>query len=204
MDEIDISEREYEKMNEQINEVKVKQKVTTYQMALISLMTAITCILGPISIQLPGGVPISLTNLVIYLTVFVLGCKKGTISYCIYMFLGIIGLPVFSGFAGGVGKVAGPTGGYILGFIFLAMISGYFIEKFPGKNYIGVIGMVLGTVVAYILGTVWFIVQTHMALGAALVACVFPFLIGDIIKIAIATLVGPIIRKQLLRAGLNR
>lgn len=191
-------------MNEQINEVKVKQKITTYQMALIGLMTAVTCILGPLSIQLPGGVPISLTNLVIYLTVFILGWKKGTISYCIYMLLGIIGLPVFSGFAGGLGKVAGPTGGYIMGFIFLAMISGYFIERFPGKSYMYVIGMLLGTTVAYILGTAWFMAQTHMTLGAALAACVFPFLIGDAIKIAIATLAGPSIRKQIMRAGLNR
>lgn len=191
-------------MNEQVNEVKMKQKITTYQMALIGLMTAVTCILGPLSIQLPGGVPISLTNLVIYLTVFILGWKKGTISYCIYMLLGIIGLPVFSGFAGGLGKVAGPTGGYILGFIFLAMISGYFVEKFPGKSYMYVIGMVLGTIVAYILGTAWFMAQTHMTLGAALAACVFPFLIGDAIKIAIATLIGPSIRKQIMRTGLDR
>lgn len=191
-------------MNEQVNEVKTKQKITTYQMALIGLMTAVTCILGPLSIQLPGGVPISLTNLVIYLTVFILGWKKATISYCIYMLLGIIGLPVFSGFAGGLGKVAGPTGGYIAGFIFLAMISGYFVEKFPGKSYMYVIGMLLGTIVAYILGTAWFMAQTHMALGAALAACVFPFLIGDAIKIAIATLTGPSIRKQVMRTRLDR
>lgn len=191
-------------MNEQVNEVKTKQKITTYQMALIGLMAAVTCIFGPLSIQLPGGVPLSLTNLVIYLTVFILGWKKGTISYCIYMVLGIIGLPVFSGFVGGLGKVAGPTGGYLLGFIFLAMISGYFVEKFPGKSYMYVIGMLVGTIVDYILGTAWFMAQTHMALGAALAACVFPFFIGDAIKIAIATLIGPSIRKQVMRTGLDR
>lgn len=191
-------------MNDQVNEVKMKQKVTTYQMALIGLMTAVTCILGPLSIQLPGGVPLSLTNLVIYLTVFILGWKKGTMSCCIYILIGIIGLPVFSGFVGGLGKIVGPTGGYLLGFIFLAMISGYFVEKFPGKSYMYVIGMLLGTIVTYILGTAWFIAQTHMALGAALSACVFPFLIGDVIKIAIATLIGPSIRKQVMRTGLER
>ena len=190
-------------MNEEVTQIKVKSKITTIQMTLIGLMTAITCILAPISIQLPGGVPISITNLVIYLTVFILGWKKGTISYCIYMLLGMVGLPVFSGFSGGLGKVAGPTGGYIVGFIFLAIISGYFIERFSGKGYMYVIGMILGIVVAYILGTAWFIAQTHMTFEAALATCVFPFLIGDAIKIAIATVVGPSIRKQLIRAGLK-
>ena len=190
-------------MNEQVREVIRKQKLTTHQMALIGLMTAITCILGPLSIQLPGGVPISLTNLVIYLILFILGWKKGTISYCIYMLLGIIGLPVFSGFTGGIGKVMGPTGGYILGFISLAIISGYFIERFPGKRIIHIIGMGLGTAVVYIIGTVWFIVQTHMALDAAFTICVFPFLIGDAIKITIAALVGPRIRSRLMLGGIN-
>lgn len=190
-------------MNEEVTQIKVKSKITTIQMTLIGLMTAITCILAPISIQLPGGVPISITNLVIYLTVFILGWKKGTISSCIYMLLGMVGLPVFSGFSGGLGKVAGPTGGYIVGFIFLAIISGYFIERFSGKGYMYVIGMILGIVVAYILGTAWFIAQTHMTFEAALATCVFPFLIGDAIKIAIATVVGPSIRKQLIRAGLK-
>lgn len=188
-------------MNHQIEPVQAKQKMTTYQMTQIGLMTAVTCILGPLSIQLPGGIPLSLTNLVIYLTVFLLGWKKGTISYVLYMLLGMIGLPVFSGFSGGVGKVAGPTGGYIIGFIFLALISGYFVEKFPGKRGIYVVGMILGCIVDYILGTAWFIAQTHMAIGAALAACVFPFLIGDGLKIVLAAIVGPSIRKSWLKSG---
>lgn len=188
-------------MKHQIEPVQAKQKMTTYQMTQIGLMTAVTCILGPLSIQLPGGIPLSLTNLVIYLTVFLLGWKKGTISYVLYMLLGMIGLPIFSGFSGGLGKVAGPTGGYIIGFIFLAIISGYFVEKFPGKRGMHILGMVLGCVVDYILGTIWFMAQTQMALGAALTACVFPFLIGDGLKIILASVVGPIIRKSWLKAG---
>lgn len=187
-------------MNQEAIQSKVKN--STYEMVLIALMTAVTCILAPMSIQLPGGVPISLTNFVIYLTVFLLGWKKGTISYCIYLLIGMIGLPVFSGFTGGLGKLAGPTGGYLIGFIFMAVISGYFIEAFPKRIHMYVIGMILGTAIDYILGTAWFMMQTKMALGAALSACVLPFLIGDAIKIGVAAVSGPLLRKSLTRAGL--
>lgn len=179
------------------------QRTSTFQMTLMGLMAAVTCLVAPISIQLPGGIPISLTNFIVYLTVFLLGWKKGTISYCIYLLIGMIGLPVFSGFTGGLSKLVGPTGGYLVGFILMAIISGYFIEVFPGKLHMYVMGMLLGTVVNYIFGTSWFIMQTHMALRAALAACVFPFLIGDAIKVAIATVIGPMIRKYLVKAGLK-
>ena len=85
----------------------------TKTMALIGVMAAVTCILGPLSVPI-GQIPISLTNLVIYFTVFVLGIWAGTGSYGIYLLLGAVGLPVFSGFAGGLGKLLGPTGGYLI------------------------------------------------------------------------------------------
>ena len=188
-------------MHEEVTSMRSNQKVSTHQMALMGLMAAVTCILAPMSIQLPGGVPISLTNFVVYLAVFLLGWKKGTISYCIYLLIGLIGLPVFSGFTGGMGKLAGPTGGYLIGFVLMAIISGYFIEAFPGKGYMYILGMILGTAVDYALGTAWFMIQTKMELGAALAACVFPFLIGDALKIIAATFIGPSLRKRLAKAG---
>ena len=95
-----------------------KISFTTFQMALIAVMAAITCILGPLSIPIPiSPVPISLTNLAIYLTVCLLGWKFGTISYLIYLLIGIAGLPVFSGFSSGFAKLLGPPGGYLIGFI---------------------------------------------------------------------------------------
>ena len=81
-------------------------------MTMCAIMAALMCILGPMSIPI-GAVPISFTNLVIYLTVYLLGAKKGCISYLIYMLLGVVGLPVFSGYTGGIAKLAGPTGGYL-------------------------------------------------------------------------------------------
>ena len=187
------------------NQGKEKRAViNTKTMALIALMTAIICILGPLSIAIPiSPVPISLTNLAVYFTVYVLGMKRGTISYLIYLLIGLVGLPVFSSFTGGAGKLFGPTGGYLVGFIFMALICGFFIEKWPSKLYLHFAGMVLGTVVCYLFGTIWLAFQGNMGFYAALAAGVLPFIPGDLVKIIIALLAGPAIRKQLKRAGLN-
>ena len=176
----------------------------TKTMALIGVMAAVTCILGPLSLAIPvSPVPISLTNLAVYFAIYVLGMKRGTISYCIYLLLGLVGLPVFSAFTGGAGKLFGPTGGYLIGFIFMALICGFFIEKWEKKIYMHFIGMVLGTAVCYIFGTAWLAYTAHMGFAAALAAGVIPFIPGDLAKIIIAMIAGPIIRKQLKRAGLN-
>ena len=168
----------------------------TKTMALIGVMAAVTCILGPLSLAIPvSPVPISLTNLAVYFAIYVLGMKRGTISYCIYLLLGLIGLPVFAAFTGGAGKLFGPTGGYLIGFIFMALICGFFIEKWEKKLYMHFIGMVLGTA--------WLAYTAHMGFAAALAAGVIPFIPGDLVKIIIAMIAGPIIRKQLKRAGLN-
>ena len=176
----------------------------TKTMSLICVMAAVTCILGPLSLAIPvSPVPISLTNLAVYFAIYVLGMKRGTISYCIYLLLGLIGLPVFAAFTGGAGKLFGPTGGYLIGFIFMALICGFFIEKWEKKLYMHFIGMVLGTAVCYVFGTAWLAYTAHMGFAAALAAGVIPFIPGDLVKIIIAMIAGPIIRKQLKRAGLN-
>ena len=97
------------------------KKLTIYQMATCAIMAALMCILGPLSIPI-GPVPVSLTNLVVLLAAVLLGAKLSTVSAVVYILLGLVGLPVFSGFQGGVAKLAGPTGGYIIGFIFLSFI----------------------------------------------------------------------------------
>lgn len=179
-------------------------KTKTKTMALIGVMAAVTCILGPLSLAIPvSPVPISLTNLAVYFAIYVLGMKRGTISYCIYLLLGLVGLPVFAAFTAGAGKLFGPTGGYLIGFIFMALICGFFIEKWEKKLYMHFIGMVLGTAVCYVFGTAWLAYTAHMGFAAALAAGVIPFIPGDLAKIIIALIAGPVIRKQLKRAGLN-
>lgn len=172
----------------------------TSQLTLTAVMTAVTCILGPFSIPLPfSPVPISLTNLVVYISVFVLGTKLGTMSYVLYMLLGAVGLPVFSGFSGGFGKVAGPTGGYLVGFIFMAIITGIFIERFPKKLSFAVIGMAGGTIVCYFFGTIWLAVQMKLSFGSALASGVIPFIAGDAAKIIMAAIIGPKLRTAVLK-----
>ena len=168
------------------------QKIRTKQMVLIALMTAVTCVLGPLSIPLPfSPVPISLTNFAIFLAIFVLGMKSGTISFIIYLLLGAIGVPVFSSFRGGLQVLAGPTGGYLIGFIFLALIMGFALEHFDRKLVPTIIGMIIGMAVCYAFGTVWLAKLLSLSLKEGLMMGVIPYLPGDAAKIIIAAIVGP-------------
>ena len=177
------------------------QKTNTRQLTLVGVMAAVTCVLGPLSLPI-GVVPISLTNLVIYFAIYVLGGKRGTLSYIVYLFIGLVGLPVFSGFSGGFTKLFGPTGGYLIGFIFMAFISGIFIDKFSNKIYICFLGMILGTIATYIFGTAWLAYQAHLTFNATLAVGVLPFIPGDLVKMVIASFIGPQIRKRLISSGL--
>lgn len=178
-----------------------EKKLSIQQLAVIGVMTAVTCILAPLSIPI-GVVPISFTNLAVYIALYVLGVKKGTISYLVYLCIGLVGVPVFSGFTSGPGKLFGPTGGYLIGFILMAVIAGIFIDRFTDKMFLCFLGMVLGTAVCYLLGTLWLAYQGGMNFQAALAAGVLPFIPGDIAKMVVAMLIGPQIRKQLIKAGL--
>lgn len=168
------------------------QKIRTKQMVLIALMTAVTCVLGPLSIPLPfSPVPISLTNFAIFLAIFVLGMKNGTISFIIYLLLGAVGVPVFSSFRGGLQVLAGPTGGYLIGFIFLALIMGFALDHFDRKLVPTIIGMIIGMAVCYAFGTVWLAKLLSLSFKEGLMMGVIPYLPGDAAKIIIAAIVGP-------------
>lgn len=180
----------------------MKKSMNVYQLTLVALMTALACVLGPLSIPIPiSPVPISLTQIPIYLAGYLLGWKLGTLSYVVYFLLGTIGLPVFSGFSGGLGKVAGPTGGYLIGFIFTAIVAGYFIEKSGGKVVPSVIGMALGDAFAYLFGTIWLCYLMKIGFLAGLATGVLPYLLGDALKIAACAVIGPVLRKALYRAS---
>ena len=192
------------KINTERLTIKMKQtdkKLTTYQMITCALMAAIMCILGPISIQI-GPVPISQTMVAVFLAVFVLGTKFGCLSYVIYYLLGLVGLPVFSGGAGGLGKVAGPTGGYLIGMFFMALIVGLFLKKFPNRWYMILVGMIVGDAVNYVFGTAWFVISTQSTVQYALEVCVLPFILVDLIKMVFSLIVGMAVRRQLIKAGL--
>lgn len=179
-----------------------RKKTTTFNIVMVGLSAALICIAGPFAIPIPfSPVPISLIPLAIYITAFLLEWKLCGLSTVIYLLLGMVGLPVFSGISGGLAKLAGPTGGYLIGFIFTALICGFFVTKFD-KIYMYVTGMVLGIIIAYLFGTVWFTIQQDTNFITALSLCVIPYLPGDVIKIVIAVLVGPILKKRIAKLSI--
>ena len=117
------------------------------------------------------------------------------------LLIGLVGVPVFSGYGAGIAKLAGPTGGYLVGYLLLAFIGGLFIEKSKGQPVISGIGLVLGDAACYVLGTAWFVFQMQCELGYALTVCVYPFIALDLAKIVVSCIVGALLRKRLTQAG---
>lgn len=156
-------------------------------------MTALIAICSWISIPL-GEVPFTLQTFAIFLAIGLLGGKLGTISVVAYVLLGAIGVPVFAGFTGGFGIIMGTTGGYIIGFIFTALEMWLAERIFGKKPLVSIISMIIGLLICYAVGTVWFmVIYTHntgaVGLGAVLGWCVIPFIIPDLVKIALAFII---------------
>ncbi len=177
------------------------KKITVKQMTICGIFAALMCIAGPLSIPI-GPVPVSLTNLVIYFAVMIIGTKISLTSYIVYLLLGTVGLPVFSNSSGGVAKLVGPTGGYLVGFALMLVISGIAAELSKRNIVVTMLGMFIGTAVAYLFGTVWFVFQQKCSFAYAMGICVEPFIIFDLIKIVIAFILGKEIRKRLVKANL--
>ena len=172
------------------------------RIVLISLMTAIICVVSPFAIVVPiSPVPLSLSTFAIYLTIIILGGKDVVISVALYVMIGFVGLPVFTGFSGGAAKIMGPTGGYIIGYIFLALVSTLVIDE-KAKYFKMFLGLALGTIVLYIFGTLWLAKESNMSFKAALLAGVLPFVVGDIMKIILSILIGVKVRERLLKSGI--
>lgn len=167
-------------------------------MCLVALMTALICIAAPLSIPLAGLVPISLATLTVYLAGALLGAKRGTLAVLLYILIGMVGLPVFSGFTSGVQKLVGVTGGYLIGYLPCVAAVGFAVERWGEHKWVYPVSMVVGTALLYLVGTVWFMYQMNQNLMQALASCVIPFLIGDAAKIVIATVLGVALRKSVL------
>ena len=186
------------KTYESVPNTNINTRSRIHSLCAVALMTAVTCVLAPFSIPV-GPIPISLTTLVIYISVYLLGWKMASLSCFVYILIGMAGLPVFSGFSGGPGKLAGPTGGYIIGFIPMAVITGMMLSHAKSR-IIQFLAMLLGTAVCYVFGTAWFCVITDSGVAAAMSACVLPFIPGDIIKMAVSFIICPEIKKSLKSA----
>lgn len=150
-------------------------------------------------LQIPfGQIPFTMQTFGVFLAVGLLGGKLGTLSVIVYLLLGAFGAPVFSGFSGGIGKLAGPTGGYLVGFIFAALVYWGVTRLFGDGPIPSIAGMILGNAVCYVFGTVWFVVVTSKySFTAALSLCVVPYIIPDLLKIALAYVLTLILRDRL-------
>ena len=187
----------------------------TNTLTKIALMAALQCIISPFAIAFPiSPVPMSLATLMLYLSVYILERKHATISCSIYLLIGLVGIPVFSGFTGGAGRLFGPTGGYLIGYLALTYIGGWFVGKWNnGFSNVGArdvgrlnfllqgLGLAVGTAVCYLFGTLWLAYQAEMDFVTALGVGVLPFVIGDVLKIVVGVIVGNMVRKRLVKAG---
>ena len=181
-----------DKENVKKSKKKKRQGDTIVELTKAALMTALFCVLAPITVYLPvSPVGITLGTLIVYLTGLLLGAKLCSISVLLYLALGFLGLPVFSGYTAGAGVLFGPTGGYLLGYLPCAFLVGLFSEGVGrGRKamFRFVLGAICGTLVLYLCGTLWFLAvfAKEVTFADAVVQCVLPFLPFDTVKIVLA------------------
>ena len=166
-------------------------KTITYS----AVFTAFIAVCSWITVPLPPPfVPFTMQTFAVFCAAGLLGTKKSLYSIFVYIFLGAVGAPVFSGFKGGLSVLLGTTGGYIIGFIFTALIIGIAVNKFGRKIHVLIFSMLIGLAVCYIFGTAWFMIiytstKGAVALGTVLGWCVLPFIIPDILKLSLAVFI---------------
>ena len=167
-------------------------------LAACGMGAAILCAVGPLAIPI-GPVPVAFANLIIYLSLYLLGWKRGVASCLAYLLLGLAGLPVFSAFGSGASRLLGPTGGYLVGYLPMAVVGGLTLDH-TDRRWLQGLGLAAGTAVLYAMGTAWYCWQGGVDPGPALGACVLPFLPFDLLKILAALTVGPVLRRRLRQA----
>ena len=160
------------------------------RMAEIGLMTALIAVISPFSVPVVfSPVPFSLAIFAVFLVGCLMGCK-GVFAVFLYLFIGCIGLPVFQGFTGGIQCILGPTGGYLLGYIAVVLCMGWFSQKYERKVTYMMIGGVLGLMICYLFGSVWYAGLYHVSIKNAILLCVLPYVVFDLMKLCLAIMLG--------------
>ena len=170
-------------------------KWSARDMTAIALMAVLMCVCTWIAI--PGAVPFTLQTFAVFAAVELLGARRAFWAVAAYLLMGAVGLPVFSGMAGGVGILLGQTGGYLWGFLLLPLICRG-VAAVAGQGRLArITGMALGMLACYGLGTAWFVfVSGGTGWGAALVMCVLPFLLPDAVKLVLAVAFAAALRRR--------
>ena len=169
-------------------------------MVFASLLAALMAAGAYLSIPI-GPVPIVLQNMFVFLAGLLLGSRWGLASVAVYLLTGACGLPVFAGGLGGIGRIVGPTGGYLIGYLPAVFFTGYISEKTDKRFGYDILAMICGTIVLYACGVAWLKILTAMTLTKTLTVGMYPFLIGDAIKIAAAALLAKALRPVIHVAG---
>lgn len=168
-------------------------KLKTREMIECSMFTAILCIFAPIAVPV-GTVPVTMSLFAVILASVVLGTKKSVITVCVYLLLGLVGVPVYSFFTAGIQILLGPTGGYLWSYIFVAVICGWVSEINRNNKCLTFIGVILSLVLCYICGTLQFMLVCKTGISEAIGICVAPFVVFDFIKAFAAVWIGRKIR----------
>lgn len=164
-------------------------RMTVYS-ALFAALTAVGAYMAlPI-----GPVPVVMQNLFVFLAGLILGGRWGMASVGIYLLAGAVGMPVFAGGTGGIGRFFGPTGGYLIGYLPAVFLIGWIAQKTGQRPFGDILAMLCGTIVLYTCGLVWLKVLTGLAWPKAVAAGMLPFLLGDALKIAVAVPVARVLR----------
>lgn len=172
----------------------------TRNMTLIAMLTALLCIAGPLTLPL-GPIPLTLITAVLALMALLLGPARAAACCEVYLAVGLLGAPVFSGFTGGAGALLGPTGGFLLGYLPVTALWGWLCQRRRARLAQG-LAFAAGTALLYGLGTAWYCWQADVSAAAAMTVCVLPFLPGDALKIAAVLLGGNAVKSRLNKAGL--
>lgn len=165
-----------------LNKNTDNKKSNVSDVVIIGFFVAVIAVCSQLVIPF-GQIPFTLQTVGVFLSASLLGARRATCSVFVYILLGAVGLPVFSAFSGGLGFLLGPTGGYIIGFLFTAFIVGFITEKLGKTAWSLAMSMVIGILLCYAFGTLWFCIIMKKDILYGLLCCVVPYIIPDIVKI---------------------
>lgn len=168
-------------------------------MTYIALMAVLISVCSWLSV--PAVIPFTMQTFGVFCALCLLGGKRGTTAVLLYILMGAVGLPVFSNFGGGIGKLLGPSGGYIVGFAFTALAYWGCTALLGEKTWVKALGLAAGLALCYTFGTLWF-VKTYsgdspMSIASALSMCVVPFILPDAVKLALALAAEKLLKKHI-------